>query len=142
MSRKILIPIGAALCSLVTAVYPALAQGTAFAYQGRLNDGANPATGSYDVRCAIYDAARAGAQQGNPLTNFAAAVTHSLFPVIMDFGSPFPGTDRRLELAVRTRGDGAFTTRAPRQLITPTTYAGMSARGRKSLEKRSPGISE
>src|SRR5438093_7038473 len=26
------------------------AQGTAFTYQGRLNDGANPASGSYDLR--------------------------------------------------------------------------------------------
>ena len=26
------------------------AQGTAFTYQGQLNDGTNPATGSYDLR--------------------------------------------------------------------------------------------
>jgi len=32
------------------------AQGTAFTYQGRLNDGANPASGIYDLRFAIYDA--------------------------------------------------------------------------------------
>jgi hypothetical protein len=35
---------------------PVVAQGTAFTYQGRLNDGASPATGIYDLRCAIYDA--------------------------------------------------------------------------------------
>ena len=31
------------------------AQGTAFTYQGRLNDAANPANGVYDLRFAIYD---------------------------------------------------------------------------------------
>ena len=31
------------------------AQGTAFMYQGRLNDGGNPANGNYDLRFAIYD---------------------------------------------------------------------------------------
>ena len=38
------------------AVSAALAQGTAFTYQGRLNDGGNPANGSYDLRFALYDA--------------------------------------------------------------------------------------
>jgi hypothetical protein len=36
------------------------AQGTAFTYQGRLNDGANPANGSYDLAFALYDAASGG----------------------------------------------------------------------------------
>ena len=30
---------------------PSQAQSTAFTYQGRLNDGANPASGFYDLRC-------------------------------------------------------------------------------------------
>ena len=30
------------------------AQGTAFTYQGRLNDAGGPATGIYDLRFAIY----------------------------------------------------------------------------------------
>ena len=38
----------------------AFAQGTAFTYQGRLNDGANPATGIYDLRFTIYDALTGG----------------------------------------------------------------------------------
>ena len=38
----------------------AIAQGTAFTYKGRLNDGANPANGIYDLRFAIYDATTNG----------------------------------------------------------------------------------
>ena len=40
------------------------AQGTAFTYQGRLNDGANPASGIYDLRFTIYDAVNNGAAAG------------------------------------------------------------------------------
>jgi hypothetical protein len=39
--------VGAALCSLFTAIDLTFAQGTAFTYQGFLNDGSSPANGSY-----------------------------------------------------------------------------------------------
>ncbi|HTY87270.1 MAG TPA: hypothetical protein VMB80_07380, partial [Candidatus Acidoferrum sp.] len=57
------------LCSLQLST--ARAQGTAFTYQGRLNDGASPASGIYDLRFAIYDSAGAGALVAGPLTNSA-----------------------------------------------------------------------
>ncbi|HLP76658.1 MAG TPA: hypothetical protein VK327_07015, partial [Candidatus Paceibacterota bacterium] len=98
-------------------------QNAAFTYQGRLNDGANPANGIYDLRFAIYDAASAGAQHGVLLTNSATAISNGLFTVTLDFGNQFPGADRWLEIAVRTNGGGAFTTLAPRQALTPTPYA-------------------
>ena len=44
------------LSTLNSQLASAHAQGTAFTYQGRLNDGANPANGDYDLRFAIYDA--------------------------------------------------------------------------------------
>ncbi len=47
------------------------AQSTAFTYQGRLNDGAGAATGSYDLTFALFDAANSGVQQGLILTNSA-----------------------------------------------------------------------
>ena len=56
------------------------AQGTAFTYQGRLNDGANPANGRFDVRVALYDALTVGVQQGNLLTNTATAVSKACSP--------------------------------------------------------------
>ena len=113
----------ALLALLSAAASTAPAQGTAFTYQGCLNEGAKAATGNYDLRFAIYDASSAGTQQGNPLTNAPTAVSNGLFTVTLDFGNQFPGADRWLEIAVRTNGPGAFTTLVPRQQITPAPYA-------------------
>lgn len=38
--------------------------GTAFTYQGTLNDGGAPATGPYDIEFSLWDDPSAGAQQG------------------------------------------------------------------------------
>jgi hypothetical protein len=111
------------LISAISYQPPAFAQGTAFTYQGRLNDGANPASGIYDLRFAIYDALSGGVQQGSLLTNSPTAVTNGLFTVTLDFGNQFPGANRWLEIAVRTNGGGAFSTLNPRQSITATPYA-------------------
>ena len=117
---------GAVLFGLLTALnlHPstAHAQGTAFTYQGRLNDGANPATGSYDLRFGIYSAAAGGTAYGT-LTNAATGITNGLFTVALDFGSVFDGTSYWLEIGVRTNGTDAFTTLSQRQPVTPTPYA-------------------
>ena len=110
-------------CLLATPGLSVRAQGTAFTYQGRLNSSTNVATGSFDLRFALFDTVTAGTQQGNLLTNTATGVTNGLFAVTLDFGSQFPGANRWLELGVRTNGNGAFTTLAPRQALTPTPYA-------------------
>src|SRR5882762_3750706 len=100
------------------------AQSTAFTYQGRLNDGASSASGSYDLRFTIYDAVTNGAAVSGSLTNSAAGVTNGLFTVTLDFGAGvFTGADRWLEIGVRTNGSGAFVTLSPRQQITATPYA-------------------
>jgi lysophospholipase L1-like esterase len=104
----------------------AVAQGTAFTYQGRLNDGSNPANGNYDLRFAIYNAASGGSMAGGPMTNAATAVSNGLFTVTLDFGSGvFDGSARWLDIGVRTNGPGSpgFTTLNPRQALTPTPYA-------------------
>jgi hypothetical protein len=99
------------------------AQGTAFNYQGRLNSGANPAGGIYDLRFTVYDAASSGSVWG-VLTNVATPVTNGLFTVTLDYGSGvFTGNARWLEIAVRTNGTSLFTTLAPRQSVTPAPYA-------------------
>src|SRR5450432_3168141 len=109
------------------------AQGTAFTYQGRLNDGATPASGKYDLHFIVYDNSAGGSQQGPLLTNSATAVSNGLFTVTLDFGNQFPGADRWLEIGVSTNGNGTFSTLSPRQEITPTPYAiyaaGASAAG-------------
>src|SRR5215831_1985199 len=96
----------------VVAVQPfeTLAQGTAFTYQGRLTDGAVPATGTYDFTFQVFDAASGGASQGGPLTTNGVGVAGGLFTVILDFGpGPFSsGAPRWLEIGVRTNGGLVF----------------------------------
>ena len=99
------------------------AQGTAFTFNGRLNDIGAPANGSYDLRFIVYDSVAGGGQQGPVLTNSATAVSSGFFTVTLDFGNQFPGSPRWLEIAVRTNGTGGFTTLSPRQALTPTPYA-------------------
>jgi hypothetical protein len=115
----------AAFCFLLSALcYSVSAQSTAFTYQGRLNDGSEPANGIYDLRFGVYDAANSGAQQGPTLTQAATAVSNGLFTVTLNFGSDvFTGAARWLEIEVRTTGGGGFTTMSPRQSILPTPYA-------------------
>ena len=105
---------------------PAFAQGTAFTYQGRLNDGASPASGIYDLRFTIYDLAGGGSALAGPLTNSAISVSNGLFTLTLDFGNQFPGADRWLEIGVVTNGGGTFTTLAPRQPLTAAPYAIMA----------------
>jgi len=106
----------------------ALAQGTAFTYQGRLDAGGAPANGIYDLRFAIYDAASAGVMQGGPVTNAATGVSNGLFTVTLDFGAGvFTGPARWLDIGVRTNAGSAFATLSPRQKLTPMPYAIQSA---------------
>ncbi len=107
--------------------HSALAQGTAFTYQGRLNDGANPANGLYDLQFAIYDAPTSGNLQGNLITNSATTVSNGLFTATLDFGNQFPGAGRWLEISARTNGTSTFLTLAPRQPLTATPYSIQSA---------------
>src|ERR1017187_770507 len=124
MKKNTIAIIGAALCGFCTVLLPAFAQGTAFTYQGRLNDATNPANGSYDLRVAVYNTLTAGTQQGNLLTNTATGVTNGLFTVPLDFGAGiFNGNARWLEIGVRTNGTGTFTTLAPRQPVLPVPYS-------------------
>ncbi len=98
--------------------------GTAFTYQGRLFNGANAASGVYDLRFTLYDAASSGAVVGPIRTNTATGVTNGLFLVTLDFGAGiFDGEARWLEVGVRTNGNGAFTPLASRQPLTPTPGA-------------------
>ena len=111
------------ILALMTPGLSALAQGTAFTYQGHLNDGANSANGAYDLRFALFDAVSAGVQQGGTLTNSPTSVSNGVFTVTLDFGNQFPGAARWLEIAVRTNNGASFTVLSPRQRLTATPYA-------------------
>jgi hypothetical protein len=116
-----LIAVVGLLCSAVGV----WAQSSTFTYQGQLSSNGAAATGLFDVRFALYDAATVGNQVGAALTNSPTGVTNGLFQVTLNFGSSgFDGNSRWLELGVRTNGStGAFTTLTPRQQITATPYA-------------------
>ena len=112
------------LVSILNPSSSALAQGTAFTYQGKLASGGSVAAGNYDLRFAVYDSATSGTLIVGPVTNSATAVNSGLFTVTLDFGvGVFDGSARWLEIAVRTNGTGAFTTLTPRQALTPAPYA-------------------
>lgn len=111
--------------ALFAGLHRAAAQGTAFTYQGRLNTGANPATGIYDLAFTLYNnpSSSVGAVTST-ITNAATAVSNGLFTVTLDFGSGiFTGAKLWLDVGVRTNGPGAFTGLVPRQPITPAPYA-------------------
>ena len=103
---------------------PAVAQNTAFTYQGRLNDNGSPATGSFDLRFVLFDSAAAGNQVGSSIIHSAVATTNGLFTAVLDFGpGAFAGSGRWLEIGVRTNGGSMFTTLNPRQALLPSPYA-------------------
>src|ERR687894_2671704 len=132
MSQKptLLKPLFVSLILLVAA-HTALAQGSAFTYQGRLTDGGAPPTGTYELEFKLFDAASGGTQQPQPspvTVQFtgaqAVAVVNGVFTVQLDFGAgAFPGAARYLEVGVRRAGDASFTTLSPRQPISSTPYA-------------------
>ena len=100
------------------------AQGTAFLYQGQLNDGGTAATGKYDLSCSLYDAVTNGNLVSITQTNLAVPVTNGLFTLTLDFGSIFTGTNYYLAINVRTNtSTGVFTTLWPRQPVLPVPYA-------------------
>lgn len=100
------------------------AQGTAFAYNGKLNDGNSPASGLFDITFTLYDTNSGGNAVAGPVTNSATAVSNGMFSVTLDFGpGVFTGTNYWIELAVRTNGSGSFDLLSPRQAILPTPYS-------------------
>ncbi len=101
-----------------------LAQGTAFTYQGRLNNNNSPAAGSYNLTFTLFNNSSGGVAIAAPVTNNAVNVTNGLFTVPIDFGSGvFTGTTNWLQIGVATNGVNSFTTLTPRQQLTPAPYA-------------------
>ena len=119
-------------CLLVTlfvlgATLATFGQGTAFMYQGRLNDGGSPANGNYDFRFALYDAFVNGNAISQPRTNLDVPVASGIFITNIDFGPVFTGTNYWLSIGVRTNGaannTNTFILLSPRQPLLPVPYA-------------------
>jgi hypothetical protein len=120
--RRSLQALAIALC----AAGPALAQTSAFTYQGRLVDAGTPADGTFQFQFRLFDtpAAGAGTPIGPVLTGLVVPVSGGLFTVTLDFGGgSFDGGARYLETGVRPNGGaGPYVILAPRQPITSTPY--------------------
>jgi hypothetical protein len=98
--------------------------GTQFTYQGRLADGAAPATGVYDFQFVLMDASMGGAQVGPTVNREDVPVTNGLFTVALDFGAVFGGSQRWLAIGVRPGAStGGYSALSPRQELaaSPTS---------------------
>jgi len=72
------------------------AQGTAFTYQGRLNDGGSPANGSYDLTFTLFGVNAGGVAIAGPVTNSAVALSNGLFTTTVGLGNVFTGASNWL----------------------------------------------
>ena len=118
-------------CFLLSAFcfqFTALAQGTAFTYQGRLAENGSPFSGSAEFQATLWDAAEGGGAQGANIPALVIVpVTNGLFTLPLNFGSaPFAsGAERWLQLEIRT-SIGAFSLLSPRQRLSATPYSIMA----------------
>jgi hypothetical protein len=108
--------------------HAAVLLGSAFTYQGQLQDNGTPANGNYDLQFRLYDAASAGFAVTAPLPVVNVVAVNGLISVPVDFGvGPFNGNAVWLEIGVRPGGtSGAYTILIPRQALTAAPYALMS----------------
>jgi hypothetical protein len=98
--------------------------GTAFSYQGRLDDGGSPANGMYTFRFRLYASLTGTDQVGDTVIIEDKQVNDGLFSVQLDFGQVFDGTALYLETAVRPAGEaGEYDVLSPRQPLSPAPYA-------------------
>src|SRR5437016_2706027 len=103
------------------------AQGTAFTYQGRLNDGGSAAHGAYDFRFKLYADSLGNTQVGSSYLTNGIPVASGLFTVAIDFGPGlFTGSNYWLEVDVKTNLAGSYTVLSPLQAVTPAPYSLMA----------------
>lgn len=112
------------LTAILTAALSIAAQSTAFTYQGRLNSGGNPASGTFEMQFQLFDSEKGGTQVGTTITDSSVAITNGVFTTSLDFGPSFDGSPRYLEVGVRAANDpNPFTVLSPRSAIKYVPYA-------------------
>src|SRR6185369_4327510 len=106
-------------------VVSASAQTSSFTYQGRLNDNAIHANGTYEMLFSLFDAQYDGNQIGFTISIAGISVIDGIFTVNIDFGeASFSGANRYLQIAVRAAGSPSpHTTLTPRQPVASTPYS-------------------
>ena len=81
----------------------AFAQGTAFTYQGQLDNNGSPASGTYNLTFTLFNTNTTGVSVAGPVTTNGVIITNGLFTVTIDFGSGvFNGTNYWLQIGVET----------------------------------------
>src|ERR1039458_7976967 len=127
MKNKMLIHASLAMLALSTLnsqLSTAFAQGTAFTYQGQLQNNGSPASGTYNLTFSLFNVSSGGTAVAGPVTTTGVIVINGLFTVPIDFGAGvFTGATSWLQIGVETNGFNTFTTLSPRQQLTPTPYA-------------------
>lgn len=109
---------------LLSCANSAFTQGTAFTYQGRLQNNGNPVNNICKFTFSLFKTNVSGIPVTEPVTNEAVSVSNGLFTTLVDFGSnAFGGTTNWLEIGVETNGADTFTILAPRQPLTPVPLA-------------------
>ena len=100
-------------------------QTSAFTYQGILKGlSGGPLTGTADLEFRLFPAALGAFQVGPTVSANGVSVVNGVFTATLDFGHLFNGSERWLEIAVRSpAGVGDFTTISPRVKIATTPYA-------------------
>jgi len=81
--------LGATLGSLLISIKPALAQGTAFTYQGQLQNNGSPASGTYNLTFSLFNASSGSGLLGEPVTNNGVTVSNGLFTVLIDLAPAY-----------------------------------------------------
>jgi hypothetical protein len=104
--------------------------GTAFTYQGRLDQQGLPANNTCTFQFTLWDALTAGTQIGPVVTVTNLVITDGTFTTQLDFGAgAFAGQARWLQIAVKCGGEPTYTTLSPRQALTPSPHALFSQNG-------------
>ena len=103
------------------------AQGNAFSFQGRLNDGTTPANGSYDLQFRLYNAATGGTQIGTTTALHPnTTLINGVFSDTLDFGAAAFNNPNSVFIEIRIRPNGspnAYTILGPRQQLTVVPFA-------------------
>ncbi len=112
------------LISVCLTASAALAQTTAFTYQGKLTDTGTPQA-TYQMEFRLFDALTGGIQVSSTVSNASVAVMQGVFTVPLDFGAAaFDGSARWLEIGVRPAGNvNPFTVLSPRQQLSSAPYS-------------------
>ena len=112
------------LCGMMLLADP---MSTGFTYQGRLLDSGEPAVGTYDLQCKLFNSKEDGIQIGDTLVFEDGTSTDGYFTVEIDFGvEVFDGEGRYLEMAFRPYNNTLpedFVVLEPRTELTATPYA-------------------